>query len=51
MSYAQHQESLDRLAIYKEWFLKEILQTRKRNTLLVLPITNQQPDYRDVPPG
>lgn len=36
--------------VYKQWFLKEIMQIDKLNTLLVLPITKQAVDYRDVPP-
>lgn len=46
----QHDDAVDRMAIYKQWFLDKILQVGQRNTLLVLPITNQAVDYRDVPP-
>lgn len=38
------------MTVFKQWFLKEILQMDKLNTLLVLPITKQAVDYRDVPP-
>ncbi|KAL9611300.1 MAG: hypothetical protein Q9167_004064 [Letrouitia subvulpina] len=46
----EHDDAVARIAVYEEWFLKEILQTGKRNTLLVLPIMTQEVDYRDVPP-
>lgn len=39
------------MSVYKQWFLKEILEVGKRNTLLVLPITSQEVDYRDTPPA
>lgn len=51
VSKSQHDDAMVRLKVYKEWFLKEILQVDSRNTLLILPITNQQPDYRDEPPA
>jgi hypothetical protein len=39
-----------RMEVYKNWFLEHIMQVGKQNTLLVLPITTQSPDYRDVAP-
>ena len=46
-----HEDAVFRLQVYKDWFLKEIMRIGQRNTLIVLPITAQQVDYRDVPPG
>ncbi|KAF2501486.1 hypothetical protein BU16DRAFT_201045 [Lophium mytilinum] len=48
---AQYDDAVNRLRIYKDWFLQEVMQVGKRNTLIVLPITSQEVDYRDVPPG
>jgi len=47
---AQHVDAMHRMDVYKNWFLEQILQIGKQNTLLVLPITTQAPDYRDAAP-
>ncbi|KAF2636358.1 hypothetical protein P280DRAFT_510592 [Massarina eburnea CBS 473.64] len=45
---AQHENAVQRLALYKDFLLKEVLQVEKREAFLILPITSQAVDYRDV---
>ena len=47
---SQHHEGMSRLAVYKDWFLNEIMRLTEVESLLVLPIANVQPNYRDEPP-
>ncbi|KAM5457753.1 hypothetical protein McanCB49686_002738 [Microsporum canis] len=51
ISSEEHAEGIRRLEVYKEWLLEFILQTRKRNALIALPITSQEVDYREDPPS
>ncbi|KAF2117001.1 amidase signature domain-containing protein [Lophiotrema nucula] len=46
----QHEDAVDRLRIYKRWLIEEVLQVGKQDSIVVLPITSQAVDYRDVPP-
>lgn len=45
----QYDDAMNRLSVYKNWLLQEVLQVGKRNTLIVIPITTQAVDYRDQP--
>ena len=47
---AQYQEGLRRLTIYKEWFLNVIMRSTECQSLLLLPIHNVEPNYRDTAP-
>ena len=47
----QHQEGMRRLDVYKSWFLKEIFGGLGKNTILVMPISEGVPNYRDHPPA
>jgi Asp-tRNA(Asn)/Glu-tRNA(Gln) amidotransferase A subunit family amidase len=47
----QHQEGLRRLKVYKSWFLKEVMGGPKKATIMVMPISEGLPNYRDCPPG
>ncbi len=49
ISSEEHAEAMKRLDIYKDWLLENILQPSKKDTLLVLPITSQEVDYRENP--
>lgn len=42
---------MTRFAIYKDWFLREILKSDKQNAIMVLPIEMLEPRYRDLPPA
>ena len=46
----QHQEGLHRLEVYKSWFLKEVMGGLENNAILVMPISEGAPNYRDHPP-
>jgi hypothetical protein len=45
-----HEEALHRLEVYKEWFTSTILQPAERNTLILIPIEEISPRYRDEMP-
>ncbi|KAJ5890023.1 hypothetical protein N7504_010833 [Penicillium tannophilum] len=45
-----HEEGMRRLEVYKDWLLDHVLQTHKRNAVVILPITNQEVDYKETPP-
>lgn len=47
----QHQEGLRRLEVYKSWFLKEVMGGPEKNSILVMPISEGVPNYRDHPPN
>ena len=47
---SQHHEGMSRLTIYKEWFLNEVMRSTEVQSLLILPVQNVQPHYRDEPP-
>jgi len=51
VSKTEHNDAMERLEVYREWLLREMLQAGKRNTLLILPITSQEVDFREDPPG
>ncbi|KAK4189695.1 amidase signature enzyme [Podospora australis] len=44
---AQNEEALNKLAIYKNW-LQETLFERGTEALVVLPVANAEPNYRDT---
>ncbi|KAJ9612323.1 hypothetical protein H2200_003920 [Cladophialophora chaetospira] len=46
----QHQEGLRRFQVYKSWFLNEVMGGPEKHSILVLPISEGVPDYRDHPP-
>jgi hypothetical protein len=43
-------EALKRLEVYKEWFLNVVMKTEQRNTLVIIPIEEISPRYRDELP-
>lgn len=43
-------EGIRRLGIYQEWFLSTVLRAEKENILIILPIEQLGPRYRDEPP-
>ncbi|KAH8780104.1 amidase signature domain-containing protein [Diaporthe sp. PMI_573] len=51
--YTQRYErdvAVDKLETYKEWFLDVAMKRGKRDTLVLIPIENISPRYRDDPP-
>ncbi|GAP82416.1 putative glutamyl-tRNA amidotransferase subunit A [Rosellinia necatrix] len=47
----EHQESMVRWNVFRNWLLDKVLCVRKMNTLLVWPITEVQTRYRDEWPS
>lgn len=47
----QHQEGLRRLEVYKSWFLNEVMGGLEKKSILVMPISEGVPNYRDHPPN
>ncbi|KAF2502329.1 amidase signature enzyme [Lophium mytilinum] len=47
---AQRDEAVRRINVYRQWFLSAIMASEKRNALVILPIENVSPRYRDQPP-
>jgi len=52
ITLAQRDEAVRRIHIYRKWFLTTIMASDERNPLIVLPIENVSPRYRDelLPP-
>ena len=46
----QHQEGLRRLEVYKSWFLTKIMGGPEKHSIVVMPISEGVPNYRDQPP-
>ncbi|KAG6366059.1 hypothetical protein INS49_000235 [Diaporthe citri] len=47
---AERDVAVKKLDIYKDWFLDVVMQRGKRDTLVLIPIENIAPRYRDYPP-
>jgi hypothetical protein len=47
---SQKDRAWERYNVYKDWFIKHILRTQETKTIVVLPIEELEPRYRDVPP-
>jgi hypothetical protein len=45
----QYNDAVQRLSVYRDFILKEVLRVDERDALMVLPITSQAVDYRDGP--
>lgn len=48
---SQHEAALRHLAVYKQWLLEEVLQVEVQNAVVMLPLGNVKPNYRDDWPG
>ena len=42
--------AVERLDVYKEWFLKTVMRTGKYDSVVIIPIEEISPRYRDEPP-
>ena len=47
ISLQARNEAIDRLELYREWFSKTILRPDTHRTLIIIPIENMSPRYRD----
>ncbi|PVH80611.1 amidase signature enzyme [Cadophora sp. DSE1049] len=43
-------EALARLGVHREWFLSSIMNQASKNAIVIVPIENISPRYRDEPP-
>jgi hypothetical protein len=43
----ERDEAIDRLETYKEWFSEHVMKLGKARTIVILPIENISPRYRD----
>ena len=50
MTPEQHADGLQRFEVYRKWLGKEVLRTHERNPILVWPILEVKPNYRDELP-
>ncbi|KAF2804286.1 amidase signature enzyme [Mytilinidion resinicola] len=51
VSREQYEDMNRRLSIFKQWFLKHYMKAGEQNSILVLPLSDVKPNYRDVYPG
>ena len=47
ITIAERNEAIHRLAVFKDWFTKHISEPTTHRTIVVLPIENMSPRYRD----
>ena len=48
---AQRDDAMQRMEVYKDWVLQNVLQIDQEIALVVLPIKDAEPNYRDTDPG
>ena len=51
ISRAQRNDAIQRMEIYKDWVLQKVLHIDDETALVVLPIKDAEPNYRDTDPG
>ena len=47
----QRNDAMQRMEIYKDWVLQKVLRVDEERALVVLPIRDAEPNYRDTDPG
>ena len=47
----EREEAVHRLAVYEKWCSEHVLRVGTHNTVILIPIENISPRYRDEPPG
>lgn len=47
---AQREDAVERLRVFREWFRKNIIESDKGHAILILPVENVYPRYRDEHP-
>ena len=51
VSRDEHEDMERRLAIFKQWFLKFYMKVDQQDSILIFPISDVAPSYRDTYPG
>ena len=44
---AERDTAITRIGVYREWFVREVMQVNKFNSIVIIPIENISPRYRD----
>ena len=44
---AERDTAITRLKVYREWFVREVMQVDNYNSIVIIPIENISPRYRD----
>ena len=44
---AERDTAITRINVYREWFVREVMQVNKFNSIVIIPIENISPRYRD----
>lgn len=47
ISQVDHDEGMKRLDVFKRWFLETVMEQGRKNTIVVIPIEDMAPRYRD----
>lgn len=50
LTHSQRDDAILRLQTFKQWFLDEVMCVPTHTTIVVLPIEETRPNYRDEPP-
>ncbi|MCJ1372983.1 hypothetical protein MMC20_004209, partial [Loxospora ochrophaea] len=50
VSPSQNESGLHQLSVYKRWFLDVVMKRETHESLLLLPVANVEPNYRDSTP-
>ncbi|PSN62791.1 amidase signature enzyme [Corynespora cassiicola Philippines] len=48
---AQHEDMEERIQTFKSWFLQEVMKAPDHNAIVLFPIADMKPNYRDSYPG
>ncbi|KAF2124976.1 amidase signature enzyme [Dothidotthia symphoricarpi CBS 119687] len=51
VTQAQHDDMDERLRIFKDWFLEKYMKVNEQDSVLIFPISDVRPNYRDTYPG
>lgn len=47
ISQKDHDEGMEKLDVFKKWFLDTVMEKGRKHTIVVIPIENMAPRYRD----
>ena len=51
ISKAERDDAVERLEVYRQWFSRVVMQSGKKNTIVILPIEEISAKYRDESPA
>lgn len=47
ITQAERDIAISRLDVYRKWFCQEVMQVEKHDSIVIIPIENISPRYRD----